>query len=86
MLGIVVERLSHMAATDPSKKVVVKSIPSSTIDFLLSCIEKHCAIKDEVKSIVVSSEFGDLIFWNIDGVFGLSPVLKPAVYCSCYIL
>lgn len=57
MLGIVIERLSHMATTDTNKKAaVVKSIPSSTIDFLLSCIEKHCAIKDEMKGIVVSSE------------------------------
>lgn len=57
MLGIVIERLSHMATTDMTKKAaVVKSIPSSTIDFLLSCIEKHCAIKDEMKGIVVSSE------------------------------
>lgn len=50
-------------SNDLGKKsgVSVKSIPSSTIEFLLSCIEKHCGMKDEMKGIVVSWELEDII-------------------------
>lgn len=59
-----------MATIDTTKKAaLVKSIPSSTIDFLLSCIEKHCAIKDEMKGIVVSTENSEkLNQWKINKV------------------
>lgn len=65
LLGIIIERLSSVTTTsnDLGKKsgVSVKSIPSSTIEFLLSCIEKHCGMKDEMKGIVVSWELEDII-------------------------
>lgn len=65
MLGIIIERLTNMATTtsdvEGRRSVTVKSIPSSTIEFLLSCIEKHCGMKDEMKGIVVSLELEDVI-------------------------
>ena len=59
MLDKVTERLSQIITSDAKSKTVVKSIPSTTIDFFMSCIEKHCAIRDEVKDIIVSSELGE---------------------------
>ena len=64
MLGIIIERLSNVATTSNDlgkKSVSVKSIPSSTIEFLLSCVEKHCGMKNEMKGIVVSWELEDII-------------------------
>lgn len=62
VLSIITERLSQMAKSsspvDPksksSKSLLVKSIPSSTVEYLLSCIEKHHSMKTEMKDIVVS--------------------------------
>lgn len=83
MLGVIVLRLSRMATTTTTaaaiakdeKIVVVKSIPSSTVDFLLSCIEKHCTLRDEMKGIVVSSELDDVIAFIVQELTSL--LLSP---------
>ncbi|KAG5671675.1 hypothetical protein PVAND_001863 [Polypedilum vanderplanki] len=55
MLNIIIERLSQISTTtdqkNNSKSITVKSIPASTIEYLLSCIEKHHSMKNEMRTI-----------------------------------
>lgn len=62
MLNIMIDRLAQVeketATTSVDhkniKSISVKSIPSSTIEYMLSCVEKHHSMRNEMKSVVVS--------------------------------
>jgi hypothetical protein len=62
MLNIMIDRLGQVGEETATtsvdhkniKSILVKSIPSSTIEYMLSCIEKHHSMRNEMKGVVVS--------------------------------
>lgn len=56
VLNVLIKRLCPRRTSDQkaSKAVVVKTVPQSTVDFLLTTIEKQHNMKNEMKKVIVS--------------------------------
>lgn len=78
ILTVLTQRLETVdkKSNTTSKSVTVKSIPAATIEFMMSCLEKHYTMKTEMDSIIVRV-LRDVILRKIDKLTTMETHIPP---------